>query len=286
MDLHATSSLLKVLSDPSRVRLLVLLENEELTVAELAQLTLLAQPRVSTHLARLRESGLVVDRKSGVQSYYRLHPDFSRSPARGLWQSLKQSVNDALLDDDRDRLPAVLAARARSRNWADTVAGDMERHYSPGRTWEATTRAMLQLLDLGDVLDVASGDGVLAELLAPRAQSVTCVDSSERVVEAGARRLAGFDNVRFLAGDMHSLDFASKRFDVVLLMHALTYTDTPSKAVAEAFRVLRKGGSLVGSTLKAHGHEAAVAPFNHVNQGFKPSELRRLCVRAGFRVET
>ena len=111
IDLQTTSSLLKVLSDTSRVRLLVLLESEELTVAELAQLTLLAQPRVSTHLAKLREAGLVVDRKSGVQSYYRLHPDFADSTIGALWQSLKQCVDDAMLTDDADRLPAVLAAR-------------------------------------------------------------------------------------------------------------------------------------------------------------------------------
>lgn len=247
---------------------------------------MLAQPRVSTHLAKLREAGLVVDRKSGVQSYYRPHPDFSDSASARLWQSLKECVDDALLADDAERLPAVLAARARSRNWADTVAGDMERHYSPGRTWEATTRAMLQLLELGDVLDVASGDGVLAEMLAHRSRSVTCLDSSDRVVKAGATRLKDFDNVRFLQGDMHQLDFSENDFDVVLLMHALTYTPQPGQVISEAFRVLRPGGILVGSTLKAHGHEAAVAPFNHVNQGFKPSDLRRLCRRAGFKVDT
>ena len=120
--------------------------------------------------------------------------------------------------------PSVLAKRARAEGWADTVAGDMERHYSPGRTWEALARGMLQLVETGDVLDIASGDGVLAELLAPRAHSIVCVDASERVVAAARERLKPFTNVDVRTGDMHALDFPAKSFDLVLLLHALTYS--------------------------------------------------------------
>ena len=115
---------------------------------------------------------------------------------------------------------------------------------------------------------------------------MTCVDFSDRVVAAGEKRLRSFDNVRFLHGDMHDLPFADASFDVVFLMHALTYTTQPAQAISEAWRVLRPGGHLIGSTLKAHGHEAAVAPYNHLNQGFKPAELRRHCTRAGFTVKS
>ncbi|MEM7707564.1 MAG: metalloregulator ArsR/SmtB family transcription factor [Pseudomonadota bacterium] len=284
MDLGTTSGLLKVLADPSRVRLLLLLSGEELTVAELAQITMLAQPRVSTHLAKLREAGLVVDRKSGVQSYYRPHQRLHEAPLEEIWKTLTAAVEDSLLSADRERLPGVLAARASTRNWADAVAGDMERHYSPGRTWEATTRAALQLLHLGRVLDVASGDGVLAEMLAPRSREVTCIDSSEPVVAAGARRLARFDNVTCVQGDMHNMTFADGAFDVVLLMHALTYTRQPQEAVTEAARVLAPGGTLVGSTLKKHRHEAAVQPFNHVNLGFSRRQLGQFFRAAGLKV--
>ncbi len=284
IDLSTTSGLLKVLADPSRVRLLVLLSGEELTVAELSQITMLAQPRVSTHLAKLREAGLVVDRKAGVQSYYRPHHQLAEAPLHDIWQTLLTAVDDALLSSDRDRMPGILAARASSSNWADAVAGDMERHYSPGRTWEATARATLQLLRLGRVLDVASGDGVLAEMLASRAESITCIDSSEPVVAAGARRLESFENVRFVAGDMHQLAFDDGSFDVVLLMHALTYTRQPEKVVGEAARVLTDGGTLVGSTLKAHRHETAVEPFNHLNFGFSIRSLKRLFRDAGLNV--
>jgi ArsR family transcriptional regulator len=272
LDLAATSSLLRLLSDPTRVRLLALLEREELTVAELSSVLRLAQPRVSTHLAKLKEAGLVRDRRAGVSSYYRYNAELD-PPEAALLRALKDSVDDALLHDDESRLPSVLARRARDEGWADTVAGDMERHYSPGRTWEALARGMLQLVETGDVLDVASGDGVLAELLAPRAHSVVCVDASERVVGAARERLKEFANVDVRIGDMHALDFPAKSFDLVLLMHALTYSEAPAKAIAEASRVLRRGGRLLAMTLGRHAHRATVEPFDHRNLGFKPDEL-------------
>src|SRR6187431_2500249 len=167
MDLDAWSACLRVLADPTRVRLLALLEREELTVAELAAVTRVAQPRVSTHLAKLKDAELVLDRRAGVSAYYRFNGDRMEPAERALWEAL----------------------RAAEHNWADAVAGDMERHYSPGRTWEALARAALPMLDPGDVLDVASGDGVLAELLAPHARRYVCVDSSTRVVNAARERL-------------------------------------------------------------------------------------------------
>ena len=166
MDLDAWSACLKVLADPTRVRLLALLEREELTVAELSGITRLAQPRVSTHLARLKEADLVRDRRAGVSAYYRFNGDTLDPGEARLWEALRDSTDDPLLRQDAERLPAVLATRAADQNWADSVAGDMERHYSPGRTWEALARSTLPLLEPGDVLDVASGDGVLGELLA------------------------------------------------------------------------------------------------------------------------
>jgi len=161
MDLATASGVLRLLADPTRVRLLALLEREELTVAELAQVLHLAQPRVSTHLAKLKEAELVRDRRAGVSAYYRANNE-GDSHRHALLHSLRESIDDALLREDAARLPAVLANRAREEGWADTVAGDMERHYSPGRTWETLARSLLQLLETGDVLDIASGDGITA----------------------------------------------------------------------------------------------------------------------------
>lgn len=283
MDLATASSMLRLLADPTRVRLLALLENEELTVAELAAVLHLAQPRVSTHLAKLREAGLVRDRRAGVSAYYRANNEGDQTQ-HALVESLRASINDALLREDAARLPGVLANRAREEGWADTVAGDMERHYSPGRTWETLARSLLQLLETGDVLDIASGDGITAELLAPHAHSIVCVDSSERVVEAAAKRLKAFTNVRVVHGDMHALELGKQRFDLVLMLHALTYAEHPAQAVAEAARVLRPGGRLLAVTLGQHDHRAVVEPFDHRNLGFSRAQLDSHARGAGLDV--
>ncbi len=286
MDLEAWSARLKVLADATRVRLLALLEHEELTVAELSSITRLAQPRVSTHLARLKEAGLVRDRRAGVSAYYRFDEEALDSAQRALWRALREGSDDPLLRQDAERIPGVLAARAADANWADSVAGDMERHYSPGRTWEALARSALPLLAPGHVLDIASGDGVLAELLAPHAREYVCVDASARVVSAASERLRRFVNVQVREGDMHALPFADDHFDLVVLMHALTYSTRPAVAVAEAARVLRPGGRLLLSSLAEHQHRAAVEAYGHVNLGFADKDLRAFVVQAGLEIAT
>ncbi|GAB3506225.1 metalloregulator ArsR/SmtB family transcription factor [Pseudoxanthomonas daejeonensis] len=284
MDLEDWSTRLKVFADATRVRLLALLELEELTVAELSSITRLAQPRVSTHLAKLKEAGLVRDRRSGVSAYYR-YDEAALDPAqRALWQALSTGSDDPLLRQDAERLPSVLAARAADQNWADSVAGDMERHYSPGRTWEALARSALPLLETGDVLDIASGDGVLAELLAPHSNRYVCIDTSARVVAAASERLRRLENVEVREADMHALPFKEGSFDLVVLMHALTYSAKPAQAVAEGARVLRKGGRLLLSSLARHEHKAVVDTYGHVNLGFAAKELRKFAEKAGLEV--
>jgi ArsR family transcriptional regulator len=286
MDLHLASHHCRLLADPTRLRLLLLLEHEEMSVAELAGITQLAQPRVSTHLAKLKEAGLVADRRDGVFVYYRIATGDTESSLDHLWQFLRKNTDDPLLQQDLERIPQVLNNRKGRETWADSVAGDMERHYSPGRTWEATARGLVHLLEPGDVLDVASGDGVLAELLAPTARSITCLDISERVIEAGRRRLESFKNVSFQLGDMHALPVADANFDTVLLMHALTYTNNPAQVFSEAARVLRPGGKLLAVTLQQHQHAKAVEPFNHVNLGFTTRQLEKFCADSGLPVQT
>jgi ArsR family transcriptional regulator len=225
----------------------------------------------------------VRDRRAGVSAYYRANTDTAAHES-ALLATLRDGIDDALLREDEKRLPTILAQRARAEGWADTVAGDMERHYSPGRTWETLARALLQLLETGDVLDIASGDGVTAELLAPHARSITCVDAAERVVNAARERLKAFANVEIRQGDMHALDLGRRRFDLVLMLHALTYSAQPAKAVAEAARVLKPGGRLLAVTLARHGHRNAVEPFDHRNLGFRREELAGLAKKAGLDV--
>jgi ArsR family transcriptional regulator len=284
LDLQLASHHFRLLADTTRLRLLLLLDHEELSVAELAGITQLAQPRVSTHLAKLKEAGLVNDRRDGVFVYYRIASDFHDPALADLWTLLRKRTDDPLIRQDLQRIPQYLNSRSSTGTWADSVAGDMERHYSPGRTWEATARALVHLLEPGDVLDIASGDGVLAELLAPRVRSMTCLDLSPRVVEAGRKRLEAWTNVNFEVGDMHDLPVAEASFDTVLLMHALTYTDDPGRVFREAERVLRPGGRLLAVTLERHDHRKAVQPYDHVNLGFTAGELASFCEKAGLEI--
>jgi ArsR family transcriptional regulator len=286
MDLQRATHHFRLLADSTRLRLLLLLDEEELSVAELAAITQLAQPRVSTHLAKLKEAGLVSDRRDGVFVYYRIASMIADPSLEDLWQLLRRNSDDPLVQQDLARIAPVMSNRAGAGTWADSVAGDMERHYSPGRTWEATARGLVHLLEPGEVLDVASGDGVLAELLAPRARSIVCLDISDRVAEAGRRRLEAFPDVTFKVGDMHDLPFADASFDTVLLMHALTYTREPARVFNECARVLKPSGKLLAVTLQRHQHAKAVEPYNHLNLGFTMQQLEKLCRGAGLKVQT
>jgi ArsR family transcriptional regulator len=283
MKLSDQADLVRLFADPTRVRLLHLLEREELTVAELTRITRVAQSRVSTHLARLREAGLVRDRRAGPKGFHALRDGDMPDEARKLWELLRADARDRVLATDRQRLDALL--RERGGTWADSVAGHMERHYSPGRTWEAALRGLLGLARLGRVLDVASGDCAISELVAPRARSVTCLDSSATVLAAGRRRLSHLPRVSFRRGDMHALPFRDGSFDHVLLLACLDYAREPAVAIAEACRVLAPGGNLVAVTLKRHSHREVAERYNHVQMGFEPAGLRLTFEGQGLAVE-
>ncbi len=284
MDLEANTALMSLFADPTRLRLLALLAREELTVTELTRVTRLSQSRVSTHLGKLRDAGAVRDRKVGVSTFYRLEEDRMAPAVLRVWEVVRGHVDDALLDDDSARCVEVVQARTDGKAWPDQVAGRMEHHYSPGRTWEALARGILGLIELGDVLDIGAGDGVLAQLLAPRSRSYTCVDSSTKVLAAAEDRLAALENLSFVAADMHGLPMSAGSFDQVLMFHVLTYAEHPRDALAEAFRVLRPGGLAVVVTLDRHEHTSVSEAYDHVNAGFSPHALRDLLTDRGFSV--
>ncbi len=283
--LSAAVSTLQLFAEPTRVRLLALLETEELTVAELVTITELAQSSVSTHLGKLRDAGLLRDRRVGASTLYALNDGNMPAGARQVWSLVRGEVKDTVLEGDRGRCGDVLKARERASAWADSVAGQMERHYSPGRTWEATARGLFGLMQLGDVLDAGSGDGTLAQLLAPRAKSVTCLDRNQKMAEAAEARLARLKNTRVVRGDVHELPFADASFDHVMLFNILTQAATPARVACEAARVLRPGGNVVVVTLAAHDHAEVTASYRDLHPGFAPAQLRRMLQKAGLVVD-
>lgn len=284
LNLADSAQLLRLLAEPTRLRLLLLLSEQPLTVAEMTAVTQLTQSRISTHLARLREASLVFERSSGNGNFHTV--DTARWPRdiRPMWGALADQVGDAQINRDRERAAEIVRRRASRGSWAESVAGRMERQYSPGRTWEAMSRALIEMLDLGRVLDIASGDGVLAELLSRRAASVTCFDRSKAVIDAARGRLLDQGNVDYEVGDMHDMSFADNSFDQVFLLHALSYSHAPETVLAEAARVLVPGGRLTLATIAHHDHHATVAAYDHVNLGFEVDEIRSWLQHAGLTV--
>lgn len=283
--LEDSTQLCRLFADNTRLRMLILLDDHALSVAELTQITGLAQSRISTHLGKLRDAGLLKDKRMGTSTLYTAEVIGNDSFARSLWTTLRNGLDDEQLARDRETAEELIRARDAGKSWADSVAGRMESQYSPGRTWEATTRALMELIDLGEVLDIASGDGVLAELLARHAKTVTCVDISHAVIEAARKRLHDFDNVAFHEGDMHDLPFDDNRFDQVFAMHALSYTREPGRVLEQAARVLRPGGQLILAALARHGHEATVKSYDHMNLGFSVEEVNQFIETAGLKVQ-
>lgn len=282
--LRESVELLHAFGDATRLRILALLSQDELSVAELVSILEMSQSRVSTHLGKLREARLVEDRREGTSRVYRLAGGRNDS-AEKLWGLLHEGLDDAVLEGDRRRMRSLLEARAAEQGWAEAAAGRMERHYSPGRTWEALARGLVPLLELGDVLDVGCGDGVLASLLAPRSRSYAGVDKSPRVLDAARRRLSGLPRVELVQGDMEALPFDAGRFDAVLLFHVLTCAREPAVALSEAARVLRPGGRVVVVTLAEHEHLSATERYGHVQPGFSPSGLRTLLTKAKLSID-
>lgn len=282
--LGTTLNLLGLLGDATRVRLMNVLDGDELTVAQLTSALDIPQSRVSTHLGRLREAGLVRDQPRGTSTLYRAC-DPLPEPAASLWTSLRAAVDDAVLDSDRERARDILASQRAESDWLDAVAGELERHYSPGRTWAATARGLTGLVRVGDVLDVGSGDGVTAELLAPRAASFTCLDRSDKMLEAARHRLRRAKNVRFQLGDMQDLPFDDGSFDQVLFFNVLTYAEAPARAIAEGARTLRPGGGVSIITLDRHDHIEVTRGYRHINRGFSPKELSKMLAAAGLTIE-
>ena len=275
VELAATTELFQLFGEPTRVRLLSLLSRQELSVADLCAVTDLPQSRVSQHLGRLREAGVLRDRKNGTSTYYALSsamPD----EARKIWSLLDGKVEDAVLASDRVRVEKLL------KNRTEALAGQMERHYSPGRTWESLVHALVPLLTLGDVLDAGAGDGTIADLLATHARSIVCLDRSETMIAAAKQRLSKRRNVTCVCADVEKMPFEDASFDRVLLFNVLVYVEHPENAIAEATRVLRENGEIVIVTIDAHDHDAVAASWGHRHNGFSTRKLRGLLERAGL----
>lgn len=272
---------LNVLGDESRMRLCALLRDRELSVTDLVKVTGIAQSRVSTHLGRLREGGFVRDRREGQHAFYALAEEALPASALAVLDEAVRTADPTLASDLR-RLRALESERLGTL--PESFAGQMDRQYSPGRTWQSLASGLGALLRMGDVLDVGSGDGAAAATFAMHCKTLTCIDSNPRMVAAAAERFAECSHVSARLADVHALPFHDGAFDAILVFHTLTYAEDPKRALAECARVLRPNGRLVVLSLDKHEQSAITAPYGARHPGFAPRTLRALLSRTGLAV--
>ena len=276
---------LSLLADPTRLRLLLLLQGAELSVAEIQGVLGMGQSRISSHLKQLRQAGLVRDRRAGQQVYYGPadEADGAHMQLREIIHATAREIPEAA--HDKAALKLVLKKRQdKTREYFNKLAGKFGRHYTPGRTWKGVSHMLLSLVGPITVADLGAGEGTLSQLLAPRAKKVIAIDSSEKMVEFGEAQTKrnGFKNVEFRLGDIEEPPIAANSVDLALLSQALHHAANPSRAVAAAFRILKKGGRVAILDLLAHNFEEARKLYADTWLGFSEAELHRLLTDAGF----
>jgi len=273
--------LLSALADPTRLRILAALRENELSVAELQEVLGIGQSRISNHLAQLKSVGLLRDRREGQKAYYR-----RAEMGRDIW-SLAEGAAGELGTQARDgeALRRVLGQRQeKSKRYFDAVAGRLGKKYCPGRSWEAVGRLLLALAPRQVYADLGAGEGLISQLLAARAKKVIAVDHSPRMVEVGrdlAKR-SGLKNLEYRLGDMENPPIRPGSVDVAILSQALHHAVHPTRVLEAAWKILRPGGTLLILDLVEHTFEAAREMYADVWLGFSPAELARLMREAKF----
>ena len=270
---------LRLVSDPSRLRLLLLLEREELSVAELQEILAMGQSRISTHLAQLKAAELVEDRKQGKNSLYRLRDNRLGE----VLHSAAAEIPEA--EDDRKALALVLEKRRdKVRGYFDELAGRFGRNYVPGRSWKGLAETLLQLMPPMVIADLGAGEGTFSQLLAQRAERVIAVDNSPKMVEFGSRlaRENGITNLEYRVGDLESPPIDPGTVDLAFFSQSLHHAIHPAGAVVAAANLLKPGGRIVILDLKKHNFEQARELYADTWLGFSEVELRGFLEAAGF----
>src|SRR5277367_3470621 len=282
----STLKFLRALSDPTRLRIMALLEREELSVNELQEITRMGQSRISTHLGLLQDAALLESRRDGKRTFYKLQPaagqnsmEFVRLAIRGA-RELPEHPSDGI------NLKRILTRRnEQAQVYFNQVAGRFDRSYGPGRSWQAFGHLLLRILPPLVVADLGSGEGLLSELLALRARKVIAVDNSEKIVAFGAAKAKknGLKNLEFRLGNLQNPPIDANSVDLVILSQALHHAEIPADAIAAAHKILKNGGQILILDLLKHNFDKARELYGDRWLGFAESDLHRWLEAAGFK---
>jgi ArsR family transcriptional regulator len=276
-------AMLRAAGDPTRLRLLLLLRQAELTVSELIEIIGQSQPRVSRHLKLLGEAGLLERFKEGSWVFYRAAERGTGAALVGALAELSggHGSDQARLQQVREARAARAAAyfKANAAEWARIRA-----LHAPEKDVEAAILARLPER-IENLLDIGTGTGRMLELLAPRAAHAVGIDVSPEMLAIARDRLAGgpLSHAQVRLGDLYRLPFTGEPgFDAVVVHQVLHYLDDPGAAVMEAARVMAKGGRLLIADFAPHALEFLRDDYAHRRLGFSDREVEGWFAAAGL----
>jgi ArsR family transcriptional regulator len=276
---------LRLIADPTRLRILGLLRRENLSVVELQEVLGMGHSRISSQLSQLRQAKLVTDRRSGKNIIYTFGND-----AAPLDERLVQALDLAAAEvpeaaDDAAALELILGKRRdKARAYFDNLAGKFGRTYCPGRSWKALGEALLKLMPPLVIADLGAGEGTLSQLLAQQAEKVIAIDNSERMVEYGTNvaRENGYTNLEYRLGGIEDPPIEAGSVDLAFLSQSLHHAARPESAIAAAHRILKPGGRLIVLDLLKHQFEDAKELYADLWLGFSELEMSRFLKNAAF----
>jgi len=276
--------ILRVVADPNRLRILLLLKAEELSVAELQEILVMGQSTISTHLSQLKQAGLVEDRRIGKNSLYRLTTGNGNDVLADLLARAQKEISEAA--HDRATARRVIKKRQdKMRAFFDSVAGRHGKDYVPGKSWKAIAEALLRLMPPQVIADLGAGDGSFSLLLAQSAEKVIAVDSSAKMIEFAREQATRnhVKNVDYRLGDMEELPIDDASIDIVFFSQSLHHALHPDRAICEAARILKPGGRIAILDLAKHRFEEARDIYADEWLGFSEVEMEEMLKAAGFR---
>ncbi len=276
---------IRLLSDPTRARILFLISRGELSVGELQEILGMRQSRISTHLALLKKSGLAHDRRDGKNSFYVLADNLPSGVQKIIEATQQATAQESQTQADQRALKRLAEKRRRkTEQHFNLVAERLGKNYCPGRSWESIGQMLFLLTPKVKIADLGAGDGTLSRLLARQAEFVYCIDNSSRMVELG-RSLAKKEqikNLEYILGDIEKVPLPDKSVDLALLSQALHHAENPKKSLAEAYRILKPGGRLLILDLRAHKFEKARELYADRWLGFNENDLHDWLEESGF----